>query len=62
MVVLVAAVTAGAVGLARRDREAPPLPAAAPSAVSAEIPRSGMLRPEDVGAGPDSQAATESRC
>ena len=56
-VVLVTAVTAGAASLARPDREPSPPPAISPTVGASEvrIPRSVLLRPEDVGAGPDTQ-------
>ncbi|MET8153557.1 hypothetical protein ACIBSW_38735 [Actinoplanes sp. NPDC049668] len=56
-VALVTAVTAGAASLARPDREPPPRPATSPTvgAPPVRIPPSVLLRPEDVGAGPDSE-------
>jgi hypothetical protein len=56
-VALVTALTAGAASLARPDRDPPPPPATTPTADAgpAEIPRSALLRPEDAGAGPDTQ-------
>jgi hypothetical protein len=56
-VALVTAMTVGAASLTRPDREPPPPPATSPSvdAGAVEIPRSALLRPEDVGAGPDTQ-------
>lgn len=54
---LVIAVTAGVAVAARPDREPPPPPAVTPTvdAGPVEIPSSALLRPEDVGAGPDTQ-------
>jgi hypothetical protein len=56
-VALVTALTAGAASLARPDRDPPPPPATTPTADASpvEIPRSALLRPEDAGAGPDTQ-------
>ncbi|GIF78209.1 hypothetical protein [Asanoa siamensis] len=58
-VVLVTVVAAGAVGLARPDPEPQPVPAVSPTAGPSVIPRSALLRPEDVGAGPDTQTDGE---
>ncbi|GIJ56915.1 hypothetical protein [Virgisporangium aurantiacum] len=61
-VAVVTAATAGSVVLARPDGEAPPPPPAASTSAAprpVEIPRSALLRPEDVGAGPDSQVDGE---
>jgi hypothetical protein len=60
-VALVTAVTAGAASVARPDHEPPPPPAVSPTvdAGPVKIPRSALLRPEDVGAGPDTQADGE---
>jgi hypothetical protein len=56
-VAVVTAVTAGAASLVRPDSEPPPPPATTPTvrAAPVEIPRSALLRPEDAGAGPDTQ-------
>jgi hypothetical protein len=57
-VALVTAVTASAASLARPPHRASPPPPAATSTVDAspvQIPQSALLRPEDVGAGPDTQ-------
>lgn len=56
-VTVVTAVTAGAAVLARPHGQAPPRPATSPSVTArpVKIPLSALLRPEDVGAGPDSQ-------
>jgi hypothetical protein len=60
-VALVTAVTVGAASLARPDREPPPPPVASPTvdAGPVEILRSALLRPQDVGAGPDTQTDGE---
>jgi hypothetical protein len=60
-VALVIAVTAGVASLARPYREPSPPPATSPTvgASPVRIPRSILLRPEDVGAGPDTQADEE---
>ncbi|MEV4630670.1 hypothetical protein AB0J90_30840 [Micromonospora sp. NPDC049523] len=59
---LVTAMTVGAASLGRPDREAPSPTATSPTvdARPVEIRRSALLRPEDVGAGPDTQADGES--
>jgi hypothetical protein len=61
-VALVTAMTVGAASLGRPDREPPPPPTTSPTpdAGAVEIRRSALLRPEDVGAGPDIQGEGES--
>jgi hypothetical protein len=60
-VAVLVALAGGAASLARPDRDPPPPPAATPTpgAAPVEIPLSALLRPEDAGAGPDSQVDGE---